>query len=207
MLKKRPSPSMVVAIIALVFALVGTAIGSVATISALSKKEKKQTRGIADSEVSKLAPGLSVKHAGTADSAASAGTADSAASATTLGGLPPSAFVSADTVMTSGLVKFSTGTRTLVSKGPLSITARCDPGPSIVVDANTTETGTRLFLGDGNSAGGVTPGTVTQLFGTSVTDAIDFSEVAPSGASITGYVAAGANLLGSTCAALAYGIG
>lgn len=189
MLKKRPSPSMVVAIIALVFALVGTAIGSVATLNALSKKQKKQTRSIADTEVNKLAPGLSVKNA------------------STLGGLPPSAFASANTLKTSGLVKFSSGTQTLLSNGPLSITATCLAGPNILVDANTTQTGTRMFLGDGNSAGGVTPGTPAQIFGTGVTDAIDYSVVAPSGASITGYVAAGANLLGSPCAALAYGIG
>ena len=41
-------------IIALVFALAGSAAAGVATIG---KKEKKQTRNIADSEVNKLAPG------------------------------------------------------------------------------------------------------------------------------------------------------
>ena len=61
---RKPSPAMVVSIIALVFTLAGSAAASVATISALSKKEKKQTRNIADSEVNKLAPGLSVKSAG-----------------------------------------------------------------------------------------------------------------------------------------------
>ncbi len=61
---RKPSPAMVVSIIALVFALAGSAAAGVATISALSKKEKKQTRKIADSEVNKLAPGLSVKSAG-----------------------------------------------------------------------------------------------------------------------------------------------
>jgi hypothetical protein len=62
---RKPSPAMVVSIIALVFALAGSAVAGVATISVLSKKEKKQTRNIADSEVNKLAPGLSVKSAGT----------------------------------------------------------------------------------------------------------------------------------------------
>src|SRR5262245_52191117 len=61
---RKPSPAMVVSIIALIFALAGSAAAGVATISALSKKEKKQTRNIADSEVNKLAPGLSVKSAG-----------------------------------------------------------------------------------------------------------------------------------------------
>jgi hypothetical protein len=54
---------MVLSIIAVVFSLVGTGAASVATISALSKKEKKQTRNIADSEITKKAPGLSVANA------------------------------------------------------------------------------------------------------------------------------------------------
>jgi hypothetical protein len=60
---RTPSPAMVVAITALVFAVAGTAVAGVATISALSKKEKKQTRNIADSEITKQAPGLSVANA------------------------------------------------------------------------------------------------------------------------------------------------
>jgi hypothetical protein len=60
---RKPSPAIVVSIIALVFALAGSAAAGVATISVLSKKEKKQTRNIADSEVNKLAPGLAVKSA------------------------------------------------------------------------------------------------------------------------------------------------
>jgi hypothetical protein len=87
MREKKPSPSMLVAITALVFSLTGAGVASVATISALSKKEKKQTRNIADSEVRKLAPGLSVATAGTANSAATAGTANSAATAGTASSL------------------------------------------------------------------------------------------------------------------------
>jgi hypothetical protein len=63
MRKKRPSAPMVLSIIAVVFSLAGTGAASVATISALSKKEKKQTRNIADSEITKKAPGLSVANA------------------------------------------------------------------------------------------------------------------------------------------------
>ncbi len=85
MRERRPSPAMIVAIIALVFSLAGTGVASVATISALTKKDKRKTRRIADSEVVKLAPGLSVKSAGsanTAGSASTAGSANTAASAT-----------------------------------------------------------------------------------------------------------------------------
>ena len=54
----KPSPAIMVSIIALVFALVGTAAAGVATVSVLSKKEKKQTRNIARDEIRKAAPGL-----------------------------------------------------------------------------------------------------------------------------------------------------
>ena len=63
MKKKRPSAPMVLSIIAVVFALAGTGAASVATISVLSKKEKKQTRNIAKDEIKKAAPGLSVANA------------------------------------------------------------------------------------------------------------------------------------------------
>jgi hypothetical protein len=59
----------VISIIALVFSIAGAAMAGVATVSVLSKKEKKQTRRIAEAEIGKAAPGLSVKHAGSADSA------------------------------------------------------------------------------------------------------------------------------------------
>ncbi len=71
-LKAHASPAMIVAVAALVVALGGTAVGSVATISALSKKEKKQTRNIAGQEIDKKAPSLAVASANSANTAASA---------------------------------------------------------------------------------------------------------------------------------------
>ena len=73
--RKAASPATVISIIALVFAVAGTAMATVATVSVLNKKEKKLTRRIADNEVGKLAPGLSVKHASSADAATPAGPA------------------------------------------------------------------------------------------------------------------------------------
>jgi hypothetical protein len=59
--------------VALIAALAGTAVaGGVATISALNKKEKKQTRNIAGQEIDKKAPNLSVAKAKSADTAGSA---------------------------------------------------------------------------------------------------------------------------------------
>jgi hypothetical protein len=54
---------MAVAIVALVFAVAGTSLAGVATISKLSKKEKTQTRNIANTEINKAAPNLDVKTA------------------------------------------------------------------------------------------------------------------------------------------------
>jgi hypothetical protein len=63
---KRPSPAMLVAIIALIFAVAGS---SVAAINSLTKKQKSQTRKIAQSEIAKAAPGLSVANAAHAQQA------------------------------------------------------------------------------------------------------------------------------------------
>jgi hypothetical protein len=59
---RRPSPAMVVAIVALIAALGGTAVGA-AFVS------KKQAKKIAKNQVNKLAPGLSVASAKSADTA------------------------------------------------------------------------------------------------------------------------------------------
>jgi hypothetical protein len=64
---RRPSPAMVVAIVALIAALGGTAVAG----GVLNKKKAKK---IANSAITKRAPGLSVAHAKSADSAGSANT-------------------------------------------------------------------------------------------------------------------------------------
>ena len=90
--KRRPSPSMIVAIAALVVAVAGTAIaGPLGQISVLNKKEKKQTRNISKQEIKKAAPGLSVAKAVNADRATDATNATNATNATTVGGHAPAA--------------------------------------------------------------------------------------------------------------------
>jgi hypothetical protein len=78
----RPSPGLLVGVLALVAAVAGTAVaGPGATTSKLTKKKVVQ---IADQEINKLAPGLSVAHAESANTAThadSATSADKAASA------------------------------------------------------------------------------------------------------------------------------
>jgi hypothetical protein len=71
---RRPSPAMVVAIVALIAALGGTAIGAAFVT-------KKQSKKIAANQVNKLAPGLSVASAKSADSAKHADSATAADSA------------------------------------------------------------------------------------------------------------------------------
>jgi hypothetical protein len=66
---------MIVAILALIFAVAGT---SVAAINSLSKKQKTQTRKIAKGEIAKAAPGLSVAEAAHAKRADTANLADAA---------------------------------------------------------------------------------------------------------------------------------
>ena len=76
-MKRRPSPSMLVAGAALVVALAGTGIaGPLATKSALSKAEKKQTRKLAVAEINKAAPRLSVAKAANADTVDGANASD-----------------------------------------------------------------------------------------------------------------------------------
>jgi hypothetical protein len=93
-LKRKPSPALVVAIMALCVSLVGTAIAvPIATVS-LNKKEKKQIRKISgkisNKRITKRAPGLSVASAQAADTARSA---DSASNANALGGVLASGYV------------------------------------------------------------------------------------------------------------------
>jgi hypothetical protein len=82
----RPSPAMIVAIIALCFAVTGTGIAAIGTFG---KKEKQQIRKIArktaDKRITLRAPNLSVKSAGTADSAVTADSAKLAGRANSAG--------------------------------------------------------------------------------------------------------------------------
>jgi len=90
----RPSAAIVVAVLALVAALAGTAVaGRDVSTSAVSKKKvKKIAKKQAVKQINELAPGLSVAHADTAETAETADTANIAANANALGGIAPSGF-------------------------------------------------------------------------------------------------------------------
>jgi hypothetical protein len=72
----RPSPAMLVACVALIVALAGTAVAGVATSSKLSGKDRKQVKKIARTEankrITKRAAGLKVAFADSAATASSA---------------------------------------------------------------------------------------------------------------------------------------
>jgi hypothetical protein len=130
---RRPSPALVMSIIALVFALVGTAAASVATISVLNKKEKKQTKKIADREVKKLGPNLSVKSAGTvSDGAISAAKlGDGAVTAAKLGG-------GAVVAGKLGTITVRTATVSIPSPGNDQQTASCNAGERLIGGGSDT---------------------------------------------------------------------
>jgi hypothetical protein len=155
---RKPSPAMVVSIIALVFALAGSAAAGVATISVLSKKEKKQTRNIAKDEINKAAPGLSVASAETAKSANTANTANSANTANTANtaaSATNAASVGGRTVSRIfAEIPVGTTDQTMATFGAFALRASCD-GSGNVEDLILTPTSAPdadLFVqGNGNA--------------------------------------------------------
>jgi hypothetical protein len=140
LLSRRPSASMIVAIIAVILAVGGTA------TAALNKKDKKKVRSIADSEITKLAPGLSVANAANASNAANAA---KAANSDALGGVGPGGYTQG-----AGHNYFgantgdnpSTGNALLNIPGVANITFNCAANgiDSTLVITNTSGS----FLGD-----------------------------------------------------------
>ncbi len=139
-IRRRPSHATVVAYLALFAALSG---GSFA-LAALSAHDKKVVKRIANGQISKRAPKLSVKHAKRADSATNASHATNADSATTannaahamnadqLGGVPPSAFVSGQGTLRSNrlLLGPSSPATEFLELGFGHIAGVCDAGVS-----------------------------------------------------------------------------
>jgi hypothetical protein len=144
-LHRRPHPAVVVGVLALVAALAGTAVaGPTANTSAVSKKKvKKIAKKQAKKQIKKLAPGLSVAHAETADSA---GTTDSAGTADSFGGMTARRF--APFTLGGG------GSRVLGSFGPFSLRAICtinQGGNDIARVVITTSQNNSAFKGEGSA--------------------------------------------------------
>jgi hypothetical protein len=117
--RRRPSPAMILALIALTFALGGTALAG----PSVSKLTKSKVRTIADKEINKLAPGLSVANADKATTATTAG-----ASSVGAGALEPITRVQAtsgavaNNSIASAFVQCPAGTRVLGGGGEGSVT-------------------------------------------------------------------------------------
>jgi hypothetical protein len=123
--RSRPSPAMIVAALALCFAMVGTA---VAGTDAVSKLTKSKVKTIAKKQADKeLKANVSGSHVNTADKATSADTATTATTASNalaLGGKAPSAFQS------SARQNYVPGNLNLSNVTPTTINTLVLPGPA-----------------------------------------------------------------------------
>src|SRR5262249_27175605 len=117
------------AVIALVAAAAGTAVAAPVANKGVSKGKAKK---IADKEIDIKAPGLSVKHAGSADSAPTANNANNVNTVNTIGASKID-------------VRLSNDTSTTVFEGSgLRIFAQCT-GNQIAVLADTTKTNASIY--------------------------------------------------------------
>lgn len=129
---KRPSPALIVAAIAMTFALIGTSVAADPVAKVSVKKAKK----IAKREIKKAAPNLSVSKAKTADSATSAANA-----------------INADNVGGFRIAKFSVATTSagadqpLAEAGGLRLAYGCNAGGTNVdLTAGTATDNARISL-------------------------------------------------------------
>jgi len=138
----------------------------------------------------------------------SLGTVPAARDAQTLAGRAPSAFLGSDRQVRSGLIKLAHGeTKTIAANGPFTWKAECvDAGAGstqLIVTVETTEAGS--FAGDfGGGGGPLEPGAPATQFnqtGSTAVYAIGFplSAVAPSGAAPVGIGFVGMGVLGADC--------
>jgi hypothetical protein len=134
---RRPSPAMVIAMVALIAALGGTAVGA----KVLNKKKVKK---IANNQITKRAPGLSVASAKSADTAGSAKSADTAGN---VNGVVITRFFAQDDP--------GTGLHTIATVGGLTIQASCLGSPTApVLRATLNETSNNMFNVYGNATFG-----------------------------------------------------
>lgn len=195
--RRVPSPAMLVAAVALVLALGGTAVAAPElSLNDVKKVAKKQAKKQAGKLINKRAPGLTVAHANTA------GTANSANAVSTLVPFGP-------TTVGEGAADV-----TLASRGPLSLVGSCDANGASTeanVLAATTEENSAA-AGDDAEISDLDPGTApaNRTFetpgATSATtqdhsDGYDdqFSMFAPSGTALHGTVSSLANGTAGTC--------
>jgi len=220
-LRRRPSAAMVVAIVALIMGASGTAVAASKLISGdkLIKKHSLSGNRLRNHTItgrqinmSKLGTVPSANVANSANNANFASHAGSADTANNLGGQPASSYLTTgNRIGTNGVIKEAasppgSGTVTLFSTGPFTVTMTCinsGSGPALTLYGKSTENGSDL-----NGTLNVPANTSTDL-GSNVDIAatttpktqndvnIDFE--APSGASAVLIGATGVNSLGTDC--------
>jgi len=152
-----PSPAAVISVVALFVALGGTGYAATKIIGPHARTARltaRRARRIADNEITKKAPTLTVARAGLATTAGTAGTANSANTASVatnsnnLGGQPASAYLTSSTVQTLGLKKFSVGQtgQVIFQKGPFTLAVDCSK------NGNTTTAALRAMSSEGGSS-------------------------------------------------------
>jgi hypothetical protein len=142
--------------------------------------------------------------------------ADRAADSRRLAGKPPSAFLGAQRMSASGLVRIATGdTKTIARKSPFTMSARCTTGArgatNLLVTASSRRRGSVVAVA-GRSlpafGGGTSRNVMTLLSPKSVwASGQPFTLTAPSGDSLAGILSGGIKTFGSDCAASVVVIG
>lgn len=217
LLPRRPSASLVIAVIALIVAASGTALAAsklvsgdklIAKHSLSGNRLRNHTIGGQQVNLSKLATVPSAKKA---DSAASATTAATATNANALGGQPASSYLTtANRVGTNGIIKVpgsTTGhTVTLFTVGPFTVTLTCtttDLGTTLIEDGASTEAGSWIdgsFVATASRAAELSMGNITTpITEPSLTYNENINFEAPSGANAVMIGATGVNSLGADC--------
>jgi hypothetical protein len=218
-LHRKPSASMVVALVALCVAASGTAVAASKLVKGDKLIAKRSLSGnrlrnhtitgkqVALNKLGTVPSATSAAHATSADSASNATNAAHASNADTLGGQPPSAFVPTSHIVSSnGLIRLTgsaAGTKqTIISSGPFTVTLKCQKTGTTVTESlnasssepNSDIWGTLEPAGTPNTVDGAGP---SSTFADDENTNIDMA--APSGASLDFIEQLGINSLGSDC--------
>jgi hypothetical protein len=229
---RRPSPALIVALVALVAALGGTALAGPSLHEAKKKKKKQagdkiiKKRSLSGNRLkAKTVTGaeLDLAKLGTVPSATNAthaATAGTAGNADSVGGKRPSDFVPAGRVV-AGTTKLAAGLApegngaTVLQRGPFTLKLRCvdneDGSFQAILALASTEPGStgKVGSGDGAPFGGDTELTLVNSAASApvVDGGFQWWAIAPSGAAVQGMVLVGWKSQGADCLAHADGIG
>jgi hypothetical protein len=174
----RPSPAMVVAVLALVFAVVGSAVAASDSLS--GKITKSKVKSIANKQITKAAPNLSVNKAKTADSAPPSGPAGNG-----LTGNYPNPAIAADAVKAANIADDAVGAAEIAANAVGTTEIANDAVTSAKIAANAVGSSE---IADG-SVGSAEVGTITEI------DAVSASIPNGSFGSVTANCPAGQQVL------------